>query len=80
MIFTSISPYYESNLHKFFKYKLSIVEFLKKVYRNEKITLNITVIGLDNLLYHSINYEILSKKVRSLLQDVANFFFSELSI
>ena len=56
-----------------FKDKMSIIEFLRQVYREEKLPLNFAVFGIENLLYYSEDPEKVSRKIRNLLQDAANF-------
>jgi len=56
-----------------FKDRMSIVEFLRQVYRKEKLSLNLSIFGIETLLYYSKEPEKLSKKLRNLLQDAANF-------
>ena len=59
--------------NEIFKDKMSIVEFLKKVQREEKLPLNLAVFGIENLLYYSEEPERISRKIRNILQDAANF-------
>lgn len=59
--------------NQIFKDRMSVVEFLKKVYREEKLPLNFAVFGIENLLYYSEEPEKISIKIRNLLQDAANF-------
>ena len=59
--------------NQIFKDRMSIVEFLRQVYREEKLPLNLAVFGIDNLLYYSEEPEKISRKIRNLLQDAANF-------
>ena len=61
-------------LNQIFKDRMSIVEFLRMVYREEKLPLNFSVFGIDNLLYYCEEPEKISKEIRNLLQDAANFF------
>ena len=63
--------------NQLFKDKMSIVEFLRNVYREEKLPNNLAVFGLDALLYYSLEPEKLSRKIRNLLQDAANFLVRE---
>jgi len=56
-----------------FKDRMSIVEFLRHVYREEKLPFNVAVFGIETLLYYSEEPEKISRKIRNLLQDVANF-------
>jgi len=56
-----------------FKDRMSIVEFLRQVYREEKLPLNFAVFGIDNFLYYSEEPEKISRRIRNLLQDAANF-------
>ncbi|RKX52785.1 MAG: hypothetical protein DRP30_05640 [Thermotoga sp.] len=60
--------------NEIFKDRISIVEFLRQVYREEEIPLNIAVFGIDNLLYYSKEPERISRKIGNILQDAANFF------
>lgn len=60
-------------LNQIFKDRMSIIEFLRQVYREEKLPLNLAVFGIENLLYYSEEPEIISRKIRNLLQDAANF-------
>jgi len=61
-------------LDQIFKDKMSIIEFLRQVYREEKLPPNFAVVGIENLLYYSEEPEKISRKIRNLLQDAANFF------
>ena len=63
--------------NQIFKDKMSIVEFLRNVYREEKLPHNLAVFGIDNLLYYSSEPKNLSRKIRDLLQDAANFLVRE---
>ncbi len=56
-----------------FKERMSIVEFLRQVYREEKLPLNLAVFGIESLLYYSEEPDKISRKIRNLLQDAANF-------
>ena len=56
-----------------FNNKISIIEFLRKLKREEKLPLNFAVFGIDNLIYNSETPEKLSREIRNLLQDAANF-------
>lgn len=56
-----------------FKEKMSIIEFLRKVRKEEKLPNNFAVTGLDTLLYYSKDKEKVSKYIRNTLQDHANF-------
>lgn len=56
-----------------FKDRMSIVEFLRQVYREEELPLNFAVIGIESLLYYVEDPEKISRKIRNLLQDAANF-------
>ena len=44
-----------------FKDRMSVVEFLRKVYREEKLPLNFAVFGIDNFLYYSEEPEKISR-------------------
>jgi len=57
-----------------FTERISIIKFLRQVYREEKLPLNFAVFGIENLLYYSEEPERISKEIRNLLQDAANFF------
>ncbi len=59
--------------NQIFKDKISIVEFLRQVQREEKLPLNFAVFGIDSLLYFCEEPEKISRKIRDLLQDAANF-------
>ena len=59
--------------NQIFKDRMSIVEFLRRVYREEKLPLNLSVFGVENLLYYSEEPEKISREIRNLLQDAANF-------
>ena len=59
--------------NQIFKERMSIVEFLRQVYREEKLPLNLAVFGVESLLYYSEEPEKISRKIRNLLQDAANF-------
>jgi len=59
---------------KIFPDKLSIIEFLRKVFREEKLPYNISVFGLEELLYQAEDLDKISKYISNLLQDAANFF------
>jgi len=63
----------EEYLNQIFKHRMSIVKFLRRVRREERLPLNIAVFGIDNLLYYCDDPEKLSRKIRFLLQDSANF-------
>ena len=56
-----------------FKDRMSIVEFLRQVYREEELPLNLAVFGIESLLYYSEEPEKVSREIRNLLQDAANF-------
>jgi len=56
-----------------FKDRMSIVEFLRQVYREEKLPRDFAVFGIESLLYYSKEPEEISVKIRNLLQDAANF-------
>ena len=56
-----------------FKEKMSIIEFLRKVRKEEKLPNNFAVTGLDTLLYYTKDKEKVSKYIRNTLQDHANF-------
>ncbi len=56
-----------------FTERISIIEFLRQVYREEELPLNFAVFGIENLLYYSEEPEKISRKIRNLLQDAANF-------
>ena len=56
-----------------FKEKMSIIEFLRKVRKEEKLPNNFAVIGLDTLLYYTKDREKVSRYIRNTLQDHANF-------
>jgi hypothetical protein len=58
---------------KIFQEKLSIIEFLRKIRKEEKLPFNFAVIGLDALLYYAEDREKISKYIRDMLQDHANF-------
>jgi len=57
-----------------FKEKISIIGFLREIYRENRLPPNISIFGLEELLYSAENLEEISKKIRELLQDAANFF------
>ncbi len=57
-----------------FKERMSVVEFLRRVYREGELPLNFAVFGIENLLYYSEEPEKISREIRNLLQDAANFF------
>lgn len=59
--------------NEIFKDRMSIVEFLRHVKREEKLPLNLAVFGIENLLYYSEEPERISRKIRNILQDAANF-------
>lgn len=59
--------------NQIFKDRMSIVEFLRQVYREEKLPFNLAVFGIENLLYYSEEPEKISRTIRNLLQDAANF-------
>lgn len=63
----------EKNDPELFKEKISIIEFLRKIGKEEKLPYNLAVTGLDNLLYYAENREEIGKYIRTLLQDAANF-------
>ncbi len=60
-------------LTQIFKDRMSIVEFLRQVYKEEKLPLNLAVFGIESLLYYSEEPKTISRKIRNLLQDAANF-------
>ena len=60
-------------LNQIFEDRMSIIEFLRMVQRKETLPLNLAVFGLENLIYYSEESEKVSKKIRNLLQDAANF-------
>ncbi|RLB02120.1 MAG: hypothetical protein DRG59_13145 [Deltaproteobacteria bacterium] len=57
---------------RIFKDRMSMVEFLRQVYREEKLPLNLAVFGIESLLYYSEEPEKISRKIRNLLQDAAS--------
>lgn len=59
--------------NQIFKDRMSVIDFLRHVYREEKLPLNFAVFGIENLLYYSEEPEKISRKIRNLLQDAANF-------
>lgn len=61
-------------INQIFEDRISILEFLRCVQREEKLPLNVAVLGLDTLLYYSEDVEKISKYIRNILQDGANFF------
>ena len=58
---------------KIFQEKISIMEFLRKIGKEEKLPFNFAVTGLDALLYYAEDREKISKYIRDMLQDHANF-------
>lgn len=56
-----------------FEERMSIIEFLRYVQREERLPLNLAVFGLDSLLYYSEDPGKISKYTRNILQDGANF-------
>lgn len=56
-----------------FEEKISIIEFLRKITQEEKFPYNFAIIGLDTLLYFAQDREKVSKYIREILQDHANF-------
>jgi len=58
-----------------FREKMSIIEFLRAVSREERFGRNVAVFGLDSLLYYSDDAEKVSKYIKTLLEDKANFLF-----
>lgn len=65
----------EEYFSQIFKERLSILEFLRQTFfKKKKFPLNFAVFGLENLLYHSEDPEQISKYIKNLLQDAANFF------
>jgi len=58
---------------KIFPDRLSIIEFLRKVWREERLPYNIAVFGLEELLYQAEDLEKISRYISNLLQDAANF-------
>ncbi|GAB6076776.1 hypothetical protein [Desulfurobacterium crinifex] len=59
--------------NELFKDRMSIVEFLRQVYREKKLPRDFAVYGLEEMLYRSKNPDRLSRKVWHLLTDAANF-------
>jgi len=60
-------------LNQIFKSRMSIIEFLRRVHKSEKLPINLAVFGIENLLYYSEEPEKISKEIGGLLQDAANF-------
>lgn len=58
---------------RIFEEKISIIEFLRKIRKQEKFPYNFAITGLDTLLYYSEDREKVSKYIREILQDHANF-------
>ncbi len=56
-----------------FNEKISIIEFLRKVRKEEEFPYNFAVTGLDALLYYTEDKEKISKYILNTLQDHANF-------
>ena len=56
-----------------FEEKISIIEFLRKIRKQEKFPYNFAITGVDTLLYYSEDREKVSKYIREILQDHANF-------
>ena len=59
--------------NQIFPDRLSIIEFLRKVLREERLPYNIAVFGLEELLYQAEDIEEISRYISNLLQDAANF-------
>lgn len=59
--------------NKIFPDRLSIIEFLREVLREEKLPYNIAVFGLEELFYQAEDTEEISRYISNLLQDAANF-------
>jgi len=56
-----------------FKEKISIIEFLRKIRKEEKFPYDFAVTGLDTLLYYTEDKKEISEYIRKTLQDHANF-------
>ena len=56
-----------------FEEKISIIEFLRKLRQEEKFSYNFAITGVDTLLYYAEDREKVSKYIREILQDHANF-------
>lgn len=56
-----------------FEVKISIIEFLRRIRHHTKFPYNFAITGLDTLLYFSEDEEGISKYIREILQDHANF-------
>ena len=63
----------EKTNHQIFEEKISIIEFLRKLRQEEKFSYNFAITGLDTLLYYAEDREKVSKYIREILQDHANF-------
>ncbi len=59
--------------NQIFRDRMSIVEFLRHIWREKKLPLNFAVFGIDSLLYYSEEPKKISQKLRNILQDSANF-------
>ena len=58
---------------KVFKDRLSIVEFIRRVKDERGLPLDVTVLGLDQLLYSAENREEISRYIKDLLIEKVNF-------
>ena len=56
-----------------FEEKISIIEFLRKIRKEEKFPYNFAITGVDTLLYHAKDIKKVSTYIREILQDQANF-------
>lgn len=66
----------ETGNTEIFDEKLSIIEFLRKISKEERLPYNFAVTGLVTLLYYAEDREKMEKYIRTHLEDAANFLFA----
>jgi len=66
----------ETGNTEIFDEKLSIIEFLRKISKEERLPYNFAVTGLVTLLYYAEDREETEKYIRTHLEDAANFLFA----
>jgi len=59
--------------NELFNEKMSIIEFLRQIYKEENLPRDFAIFGLEELLYCSEDPDKLSKEIWRLLTDAANF-------
>jgi len=58
---------------KIFDKRMSIIKFIQGILNEGKLPSNFAVYGIDNLLYYAEDQDYISKYIRNLLQDKANY-------